>query len=148
MYFPLFVDLSEKNILVAGAGTIATRRIRTLCGFAGSITVCAPQISPELLELSGKYPIILKKECYTEQLLDTADLVLAATDDRALNRDIVMAAKARNIPANSCSEKELCDFYFPSVVTKDELVIGLTASGTDHGLVKRARMELEEYLGK
>lgn len=148
MYFPLFVDLSQKNILVVGAGTIAARRIRTLCGFAGTITVCAPQMKPEIRELSQKYPIHLVEKCYTEELLDTADLVLAATDDRELNREIVTAAKARNIPANSCSEKELCDFYFPSVVTKNELVIGLTASGTDHGLVKRARMELEEYLGK
>lgn len=148
MYFPLFVDLSQKNILVVGAGTIAARRIRTLCGFAGTITVCAPQIKPEIRELSEKYPIRLVEECYTEALLDTADLVLAATDDHELNREIVTAAKARNIPANSCSEKELCDFYFPSIVTKNELVIGLTASGTDHGLVKRTRMELEEYLGK
>lgn len=148
MYFPLFIDLSQKNILVVGAGTIAARRIRTLCGFAGTITVCAPQMRPEIRELSEKYPIRLLEERYTEKLLDTADLVLAATDDRELNRKIVTAAKERKIPANSCSEKELCDFYFPSIVTKDGLVIGLTASGMDHGLVKRTRMELEEYLGK
>ena len=103
---------------------------------------------PEIRELSEKYPIRLLEERYTEKLLDTADLVLAATDDRELNRKIVTAAKERKIPVNSCSEKELCDFYFPSIVTKDGLVIGLTASGTDHGLVKRTRMELEEYLGK
>ena len=148
MYFPLFVDLSQKNILVVGAGTIAVRRIRTLCGFAGTITVCAPQMKPEIRELSEKYPIRLVEECYTEELLDTADLVLAATDDCELNREIVTAAKVRKIPANSCSEKEIWDFYFPSIVTMDELVIGLTASGTDHGLVKRTRMEVEEYLGK
>ena len=57
MYFPLFIDLSQKNILVVGAGTIAARRIRTLCGFAGTITVCAPQMRPEIRELSEKYPI-------------------------------------------------------------------------------------------
>ena len=77
MYFQLFVDLSKKNILVVGAGTIAVRRIRTLCGFAGTITVCAPQMKPEIRELSEKYPIRLVEECYTEELLDTADLVLA-----------------------------------------------------------------------
>ena len=112
MYFPLFIDLSQKNILVVGAGTIAARRIRTLCGFAGTITVCAPQMRPEIRELSEKYPIRLLEERYTEKLLDTADLVLAATDDRELNRKIVTAAKERKIPVNSCSEKELCDFYF------------------------------------
>lgn len=148
MYFPLFVDLSKKNILVVGAGTIAARRIRTLCGFAGSITVCAPRIQPEIRELSEEYPVRFVEACYAPELLETADLVLAATDDRELNREIVLAAKAKHIPANSCSEKELCDFYFPSIVTKDELVIGLTASGTDHGLVKRTRIELEEYLRK
>ena len=79
------------------------------------------------------------------------DYRLRTTDeagDPGTFRKIVTAAKERKSPANSCSEKELCDFYFPSIVTKDGLVIGLTASGTDHGLVKRTRMELEEYLGK
>lgn len=148
MYFPIFVDLSEKEILVVGGGTIAARRVTTLCGFAGHITVRAPQIAASIRKQSESHPILLEEEPFTEDVLMGKDLVLAATDDRELNREIVRLCRKREIPVNDCSRKENCDFYFPSVVRKDELVIGINASGTDHGLVKRTRMELEEFLQK
>ena len=46
------------------------------------------------------------------------------------------------------SRKEACDFYFPSVIRRDPVVIGINASGLDHGLVKRTREELEAALDK
>lgn len=146
MYFPVFIDLSEKEILVVGAGTIAARRIRTLCGFAGKITVCAPEIAEEIRELSQRYPVILREVPFSEEMLEEKDVVLAATDDRALNRRVAELCRGRGIPVNVCSEKELCDFYFPSVVQDDEIVIGINASGKNHGLVKQTRIKLEEFL--
>ncbi len=146
MYFPLFVDLSKKEILVIGAGTIGTRRIRTLCRFAGHITVVSVQISEEVKALAGQYPITLVEEPFRQELLAGADLVLAASDDRELNREIALLCRKQSIPVNISSEKEECDFYFPSVVVKDDIVIGLNASGQNHRKVKETRMELEEYL--
>lgn len=146
MYFPIFIDLSDKKILVVGAGAVALRRIRTLCGFAGEIHVCAPKVRDEIWELSEKFPIVIEEQAFTPAQLDGQDFVLAATDNAALNREIAGLCKEKGIPVNVCSEKELCDFYFPSVLKKDEIVIGINASGKDHGLVKRTRIELEEFL--
>lgn len=145
MYFPFFVDLTQKQVLVVGAGTIAARRIRTLAEFAGQIRVCAPEISASVRELSESYSIVLLEKGFAETDLDGADLVLAVTDDRELNHRIARLCRTRGIPVNDCSEKELCDFYFPSIVQKDGIVIGIGASGQDHGLVKRTRIELEEF---
>lgn len=145
MYFPVFIDLSEKELLVVGAGKIAARRIRTLCGFAGHITVTAPEIAEEIRELALKYPLILKERVFEEEDLDGKALVFAATDNRILNREIAALCRTQGIPVNVCSEKEQCDFYFPSVIEKDGVVIGINASGQNHGLVKKTRMELEEF---
>lgn len=148
MYFPVFIDLSEKEILVVGAGVIAGRRIRTLCEFAGHITVVAPDISNEIRALADRYPITLCCSVFEESHLDGKWMVLAATDDRELNRQIAALCREREIPVNIASEKEACDFYFPSIVRKDEVVIGINASGQNHRLVKQTRIELEEYLKK
>ena len=53
-YFPMFVDISHKKVVVVGAGTIAKRRIRTLVDFTENLTVIAPEVNPELLELQSQ----------------------------------------------------------------------------------------------
>ena len=146
MYFPLFVDLSEKEILIVGAGTIASRRIRSLCGFAGNMTVTAPGIRPELKELAAEYPIRILQRQFEESDLDGKDMVLAATDDRELNRAICQICRQRGIPVNDCSDQSLCDFQFPSILRQGDIVIGINASGRNHRLVKETRQKLQQFL--
>ena len=50
-YFPLYVDLSDKNVVVVGGGTIATRRVKALLLFTRNITVIAPKMTADLWEL-------------------------------------------------------------------------------------------------
>lgn len=148
MYFPLFVDLSEKEILIVGAGTIASRRIRSLCGFAGHMTVTAPEISGDISELAAQYPITVRQKRFEEAELEGKDLVLAATDDRGLNCAIIQMCRKRRIPANDCSDQSLCDFQFPSVLQQGDIVIGINASGRNHRLVKETRQKLQQFLEK
>lgn len=145
MFFPVFIDLSEKEILIAGAGTIAARRIRSLCGFAGHMTVTAPQIAPEIRELAAQYPITILQRKFQREDLQGKDLVLAATDDRELNRHICQLCRDQGVPANACSDQSLCDFQFPSIVQQGDIVIGINASGKNHRLVKETRQRIEAF---
>ena len=146
MFFPLFVDLSEKKILIVGAGTIAERRICTLCGFAGHMTVVAPVISSKIKELAKTYPIvILEREFLTEDPVGQ-DMVLAATNDEELNQKIYMTCREKGIPVNNCSDQSMCDFQFPSIVKEGEVVIGINSSGKNHCLVKETRQKVEKFL--
>ena len=128
-----------------GGGTIAARRVKSLCGFAGRITgAVAPAVCDAIRSLQTKYPVKILQEPFSETMLDDAGrfkTVLAATDDAALNERIADICDARGILVNIASRKEACDFYFPSVIRRDPVVIGiLNASGLDHGLVKRTRV--------
>lgn len=71
--FPLFTDLSEKKAVVFGAGTIATRRVKTLISFAGEIRVIAPEASGEILALAEKGEIIYQEKSYEREDLYDAD---------------------------------------------------------------------------
>ncbi len=145
-YFPLFVDLSQTRVLVVGAGKIALRRVTTLLDFAGAVTVVAPEVCGELEALGEAGEITLHRRCFREADLEGAGLVLSATNDSELNARIGALARARGIPVNVSSDKTLCDFYFPGVARRGDLVVGVTASGTDHAASRRVTQAVRRLL--
>ena len=72
-YFPLFVDLNEKQIVVVGAGTIAKRRIRTLVSFTNHLTVIAPEVNRELLDMEKAGMLRIKRKNYEREDIYDAD---------------------------------------------------------------------------
>ena len=140
-YFPMFIDLTEKKVVVAGAGTIAKRRIRSLLNFTNHLTVIAPEVNKELKSLEAEGLLtILKRKCEMEDFY-SADLVIATTNDAQINNAIYDTCRKQGILVNVCSDKQKCDFYFPGIAMKDQVVVGITASGKDH---KRAKALVEQ----
>lgn len=126
-YFPMFVDLSDKKVVVAGAGTIAKRRIRTLVDFTDHLVVIAPEVNNELklLEQEGRLTI-LRKHYEREDIYDAA-LVIAATSDNRTNQEIYTACKCLGIPVNVFTDKDKCDFFFPTVIAPNDVVVGVSS---------------------
>lgn len=140
LYFPLFVDLTGKNVLVVGAGKIACRRIGTLLPFGPRITVVAPETAPEIAALAEEGGVVWLPRTFQEDDLDGMDLVLTAAGNADVDALVASVCRERHIPVNAASDKSLCDFYFPGIARKDRLVVGITASGADH---KAARQTTE-----
>ena len=129
-YFPLFIDISNKTFLVVGAGNIAARRILKLKEFGCKIIVVAKSIAVTIMDLQDDR-LILKERAY-----DSSD-VIAATNDKELNEKIVWDCNKAGIMVNDASNYKNCDFYFPGIVTEEEMVIGVTSSGSNHKLARR-----------
>lgn len=148
LYFPMFVDLSDKKVVVVGAGTIAKRRIRALTDFTEHLVVIAPEVNKELkdMEEQGKLTI-LRKNYEREDIYDAA-MVIAATNDKKTNQDIYTACKCLGIMVNVCNDKTRCDFYFPSIASGEHVVVGISNSGQEHkksrGLTEKIQGLLEE----
>lgn len=145
-YFPLFVDLSEKKVYVIGAGTIAKRRIRSLIDFTDCLTVVAPEVNPELNSLEQEKKIMILRKKFDLQDITDADLVIAATNDHTLNNGIYEFCRENNIMVNVCNDKEKCDFYFPGLAMKENVVVGVTANGTNHKMARKAVEKIREML--
>ena len=75
-----------------------------------------------------------------------AYMVFAVTNDRKLNDEIYRVCKEEGIYVNIADDKSKCDFYFPGVYMKDEVVIGITASGLDHSKAKKVRLAIQEAM--
>ena len=112
--------------------------------FNWSITAVAPQISLSVRELGSR--ICLKERPFEESDLKGMDLVLAATDCRELNQRIVRLCREQEIPVNAADCRQECDFYFPGIVQKNGLTIGITAGGRDHRLAAEGRTIIEQAL--
>lgn len=136
--FPMFVDLSQKKIVVIGGGTIAARRIGTLMEFTDQVTVIAPEVKSEIMESGAR--VMLR--AYEPEDVKGAWMVLACTNDSDLNEEIYHAAKGEQALVNVCSDKTLCDFHFPGVVIHENIVVGVNAGGNDHRGAKEARKKI------
>lgn len=143
-YFPLYVDISKKDILVVGAGKIALRRIKTLLKFETHITVVGREVHPEIWSFAKAMDCIrVVQRQYEREDLAGRDMVLVCTDSGEVNREIAEICREKGILVNAADHKEQCDFYFPSVIMKDEIVIGINAGGENHRAVKEIREHLE-----
>ena len=132
---------------VFGAGKIAARRIRSLLGFGCTIEVIAPQLDESLEQDALQGRMVWHQRPW--QPGDCAgDLVLAATDDHAVNRQIVKECRQKGILSNRCDCREDCDFYFPALVQAEGLTIGLCSNGEDHHKVKCAAAWLREAIAQ
>ena len=143
VFFPLFVDLGDKRAVFIGGGTIALRRIRTLLPFVGELVVYAPEFSPELEQIAYDGAISLEHRLYDESLLDGADIVFACTNNSEINDMVWEACKRRGILVNVCSDRNKCDFYFPGVAQRGNMVVGVSAGGKDHRRVRQLKTRIQ-----
>lgn len=143
MYFPMFINLENKNIVVFGAGKIALRRVKSLLNTKCNITIVAPDILEEFYKIKN---IKIIKDVYNKKYLKNTFIALAITNDNRINDKIYLDCKENNIIVNTASDKEKCDFFFPGVIYKEDYTIGICGNGKDHKLIKDTTNMIRNFL--
>lgn len=115
MYFPLFIDLTDKPCLVVGDGCVARRKASALAAFGARVKVVAPETCGRGFETGD---------------VEGMTLVVAATDDGAVNRRVADACKARGVPVNVVDDPANCTFVFPAIFRKDPIVAAVSSNGS------------------
>ena len=130
-FFPVSIDINNKNILVIGAGKIALRKVETLMSYNCNILVITKDILEEkFLELEKNNKIkILKNQEFEEKFLENFFLVIAATDNEVLNKNISQLCINKNILVNNITSKDDMNVRFASIYEKDDIQIAISASG-------------------
>ena len=130
-FFPVSIDLNNKNILVIGAGKIALRKVETLMSYNCNIVVITKDILEEkFLELEKNNKIkILKNQEFEKNFLENIFLVIAATDNEVLNKNISELCMSKNILVNNITSKDDMNVRFASIYEKDDIQIAISANG-------------------
>ena len=129
-YFPLFVDLENKNILIVGGGKVAYRKVIKLLPFEAKITIVSPEICLELQTLlENNKNLVYKKKDVDVDDIKGAFVVILATNNSSVNNWISEVCRKNNILINSVDDMENCSFIFPALIKKGAFVAGISTSG-------------------
>jgi len=145
-YLPIFLKLQKAHCLVIGGGSVAGRKVELLRAAGAQVTVVAPTLDEELGRLLAAGGIRHLATRFHEQQLAGTTLVVAATDQATVNREVAAAAQARNIPVNVVDDPSHCSFVMPAIVDRSPLVIAISSGGSAPVLARQLRERLEALL--
>jgi len=146
-YYPINLDIRNRNCLVVGGGAVATRKVKTLVRCGARVTVVSPEATGGLAALANTGAITLIRRPYASTDLDGMFLVIGATDDNALNRKIYEDAENGSRLCNIADQPDLCNFILPAIVHRGDLILAISTSGTSPAFAKKLRKELEKTYG-
>ncbi|MBC8082894.1 MAG: TSUP family transporter [Hymenobacter sp.] len=140
--FPIFLKLEQLHVLLVGGGNVGLEKLAAILtnSPAAAVTVVATRFLPELRELAARHPAVqLREGPYQITDLVGHDLVIVATDDKALNLHIKADATRQRLLCNVADTPDACDFYLGSIVQKGDLKIAISTNGKSPTIAKRLR---------
>jgi precorrin-2 dehydrogenase/sirohydrochlorin ferrochelatase len=144
--FPIFLKIAARPCIVIGAGLLAESKIESLQAAHAKVTVIAPEATSRIADLAAGGEVEWQPREYVEGDLAGSFLVVAATNDPAVNRAVYKEATERNIICNAVDDPPFCDFYFPSVVRRGDLQIAISTAGASPALAQQLRKEINAQL--
>jgi len=145
-YFPAFLKLDNKKILIVGGGYIAYEKLDHLLDFTKDISVIALDLSDDMKKGIEDNNLIYEQRAYKTGDIKEFAVVIVAVDDIPLQAEIFAESKQYNCLCNSVDSVDYCDFIFPSYIKKDDLTIAVSTSGASPAMAKHLRMYLQNLI--
>jgi uroporphyrin-III C-methyltransferase/precorrin-2 dehydrogenase/sirohydrochlorin ferrochelatase len=142
-YFPLFLDLRGRPVLLVGGGAVASRKLALLLEAGARVTVVAPALGEALRgpPLAGRFS--WREARFEPAMVGGQRLVVAATGDRAVNAEVAAACARAGLPVNVVDDPVLSSAIVPAIVDRSPLVIAISSAGTAPMLARLVRERLE-----
>lgn len=147
-WYPIFLDLRGRSVLVVGGGSLAAEKVRGLRNAEADVTVAAPTLNAELAALRDAGEIVHLPRGYREGDMAGFIIVMAAAGDAAANAGLSAEARRRGILLNAADDPANCDFILPAVLREPPLTIAVSTGGGSPAIARRVREELTAYLSE
>ncbi len=145
-FLPIFLNVRNRLAVIVGGGAVAARKADLLLQAGASVRVVAPALASELAVLRDSGRIEYRAELFAPAVLDGAVVVIAATNQPAVNAAVAAAAKARGIPVNAVDDLEHSSFILPAIVDRSPIVVAVGTSGNSPVLARIVRERIEALL--
>lgn len=146
-YYPVSLDIAGQTCVVVGGGRVAERKTISLLECEAMVRVVSPGLTPTLESLAADGRIQHLARSFAPFCLDGALLVVSATDDPEINRQVSEECRRRGILVNVVDAPRLCSFIVPSIIRRGTLTIAVSTGGASPLLSRRIRQEIEERYG-
>ncbi len=145
-YYPVFLDIAGKPVVVIGGGEVAARKVNVLLDCGADVTVVSPALHPDLRVLvdAGRVRHIQRE--YRPGDIRGQKLAIVGTDDRSANGAAAREARKSGVWVNAVDDPPNCDFVMPGVVRRGDLVVAVSTSGGSPAMARKMREELEALL--
>ena len=139
--YPAMLNLKNTMAIVVGGGQIAYRKIMGLLQAGACVTVISPEIHAEIEKLLAEKQITWRKKVFEASDLDSAWIIIAATNHQHINEDVALAAQPHQL-INIVDNPERSNFHVPAKLTRGNLTISVATGGASPILAKVIRDEL------
>jgi len=146
--YPIFLKVSELEVLIVGGGNVGLEKLTFLLKSSpnAKVTVVSINFLPELIALAKKHSVEIIEAAYHNSFLKGKHIVIATTNNVAVNIQVYQDCKQKNILVNVADNPPYCDFYMGGIVTKGNIKIAISTNGKSPTLAKRLRQFFEEVI--
>jgi uroporphyrin-III C-methyltransferase/precorrin-2 dehydrogenase/sirohydrochlorin ferrochelatase len=145
-YFPMFFNINNRPCVVIGGGEVAGRKVALLRRAGGNVTIISPQLCESLQRRVAEGEIQHKAKDFEPEDISQCVLIVAATDDSEVNRNVSQIAQQKNIPVNVVDQPELCSFVVPSIIDRSPVQVAVSTGGASPVLARLLRARLETLI--
>jgi len=146
-YYPICLDIKKRRCLVIGGGRVAERKVKGILACNAQVTVISPELTDNLLKLAARRQILWQKKPYQAGDIQGAFMVIAATDDPAVQKEVFLEAEKDNILLNVADVPDKCNFILPALAKRGDLTIAISTAGNSPALAKKLRRQLQKDYG-
>ena len=147
MFYPVYLNLNGKRVVVVGGGEVAERKVESLLDSGALVVVISPRVTSSLSALADQKRIELKRRRFTRGDCAEAALVFSATNDPAVGRAVYKEATRLGIFVNTADQPALCSFIMPAVVRRGDIGVAISTGGTSPALAARLRGKISRVIG-
>lgn len=145
-FLPVLMVIGDRNCLVVGGGKVARRKVELLLRAGARVTVAAPALEPTLAETAGAKRIVHLNDNFNPSMLEGKILVVSATGNKEVNRQVAEAARQAHLPVNVVDDSELSSFIFPAIVDRSPVLIAVSSGGKSPVLARLLKARLESLV--
>jgi precorrin-2 dehydrogenase len=143
-YYPIFLDLAGKPVIVIGGGHVAYQKMINLVKSGAETTVVAPELNEDMAALKAEGSFRHVDREYQAGDLDGYLLAFVATDDGAINSVVAKEARERGVWVNAVDDVPNCDFIMPGIATRGDITVAISTAGRSPAMARKLRETMEE----
>jgi len=145
-YFPAFIKLDNKKILIIGGGNIAKEKLEKLLDFTNNIALISLEFCDDIKKIINTHSLKYYQNRYKKGFIKDYDIVIVALNDINLQKSIYKESRDYKVLFNAVDLPEFCDFIFPSYIKKGDFTVAISTSGTSPAFAKQFRIFLENII--